>query len=112
MAARVLRIKVKPHARAASFVQQVDGTSFVVNTCAPDLDCSLTLIRVTIAAPDLQLGIGILDIGSLVHVHFVGYCFYGGHASIVVSSLDTWGGVRNAWPPRGGGCWRASRRPP
>jgi len=37
MAARVLRIKVKPHARAASLVQQIDG-SWLASVRAPQVD--------------------------------------------------------------------------
>ncbi len=37
MTVRVLRIKVKPHARAASLVEQVDG-SWLANVRAPPVD--------------------------------------------------------------------------
>lgn len=80
-------------------VKQVDKTSFVLDTCPPNEDCGASLVRVTIAAPDLEF---VMEAGSLVRVHFVGYCFYGCHASIVVDSLETWSGLKNPSPSIGG----------
>jgi hypothetical protein len=79
-------------------VRQVEESEFVVDTCAPNADCSEALRRVRIASPGLNLQ-ATLGAGALVHVAYVKECFNGCLGSIFVTSLNTWGGLKNRHNP-------------
>lgn len=82
-------------------VRSVTEETLVLDTCLPNADCSNGDRRLIIAAPGLSLRMVIQE-EALASVHFVRQCFYVCSTSIVISALETWGGlVNHRFPPNG-----------
>jgi hypothetical protein len=69
--------------------------SFELDTCAPNADCAVTLVRIEVRVPGLN---AYLPLGAFVRVTYQITGGYGCGQALEVSAMPTWGGVANPYP--------------
>jgi hypothetical protein len=77
-------------------VTTVSGTTFTVDSCAPNADCLPgTLTTFEVSAPGLELA---LVAKMAVRVEYSFTAIFGCQQSLEVTTLSTWGGLSSGWP--------------